>query len=263
MNVNDLFQNALNDGNITAQSANIFKGVTDYGAAIQNALGVPALNVTASEVILVNMLIDDSGSVDNIPGGPEAICSGHNMILDEILKASKRRDNILLLTQYLNGKVLNPYIQLDQAERMDGRNYHANGGTPLYDQSVVFLATVMAKYQEFADIGVPVRSISLIATDGYDEHSVKYRNKPEAVATVVADMIRSDNHIISTMGINNGRIDFRKIFKAMGIEDKWIMTPTSDPKEIGKSFRLFSQSAVSASQNAASFSKAAMGGFGA
>lgn len=269
-NVNELFGNALNEGAISPQSMNVFNGVYDIGAQIQKGLGVAVDNVNAVEVILANMLMDDSGSIDYIrenPSdpystkvGPKLICSGHNMVMDEILKASKRHDNILLQTRYLNGTILNPYVTLDNAQRMDSNNYDANGGTPLYDQSVVFLGTVLAKAQEFSDNGVAVRTISLIVTDGHDEHSKKFKAKD--VASIVNDMRQSENHIIAAMGIDDGRTDFTKVFTEMGIDPKWILTPSGDPKEIGKSFKLFSQSAARASQNAASFSKTAIGGFG-
>jgi len=46
----------------------------------------------------------------------------------------------------------------------------------------------------------------------------------------------------------------------MGIDPRWILTPGNSPSEIKAAFRVFSQSAVRASQ-AASFSRASLGGF--
>jgi hypothetical protein len=43
---------------------------------------------------------------------------------------------------------------------MDKKNYRAIGGTPLYDESVILLGTVLTKIQEFEDNGVPARSIN-------------------------------------------------------------------------------------------------------
>ena len=64
------------------------------------------------------------------------------------------------------------------------------------------------------------------------------------------------------MGIDNGHTDFEEIFKEMGIEEKWVLTPGNNESEIRKAFQVFSQSATRASQGGASFSQAAMGGFG-
>ena len=62
------------------------------------------------------------------------------------------------------------------------------------------------------------------------------------------------------MGISDGTTDFRAVFREMGIEDRWILTPGNNPSEIRKAFQVFSQSAVRASQ-AASFSQGAISGF--
>jgi len=48
----------------------------------------------------------------------------------------------------------------------------------------------------------------------------------------------------------------------MGIRDEWILTPGNSEAEIRKAFRVFSQSAVRASQGAGSFSQSGLGGFG-
>ncbi len=79
---------------------------------------------------------------------------------------------------------------------------------------------------------------------------------------MVDSLLKTENHIVAAMGIDDGSTDFRKVFSDMGIPDEWILTPGNTESEIRKAFQLFSQSAVRASQNAASFSQTAMGGFG-
>jgi hypothetical protein len=142
---------------------------------------------------------------------------------------------------------------------MSSRNYNPNQGTPLYDQSVALLGTVLAEYQRYADLGVQARTITYIVSDGKDEHSVKYG--PDEVAIIVRDM-QSEKHIVGAMGIDDGRTDFRKVFGEMGIRDELILTPKNTPSEIRKAFMTASQSAVRASQSAAGFSQTAAGGFG-
>jgi len=53
------------------------------------------------------------------------------------------------------------------------------------------------------------------------------------------------------------------VFREMGIEDQWILTPGNDGSQIRRAFQVFSQSAVRASQSAAHFGQAVLGGFGA
>jgi len=69
----------------------------------------------------------------------------------------------------------------------------------------------------------------------------------QTVATLIRDMRQAETHIVA----------------AMGIEDQWILTPGNDVSQIRRAFQVFSQSAVRASQSAAHFGQAVLGGFGA
>lgn len=253
-----LLAGAQGDGLLTAAASNVLT-VRNLSDEINAALGTPALDVTASEVVLVALLIDDSGSI-RFGSNAQAVRDGHNMVL-EALAGSKQGDGIQIHNKYLNGKILYPFSPLSGAEKMTSSNYDPNGGTPLFDQSLVILATVAAKAQEFSDNGVPVRSVTLIVTDGNNECSS--RTTAKDVAKVVKSLLASENHIIAGMGIDDHSTDFRSVFKEMGIPDEWILTPGNTPSEIRKAFAVFSKSAVRASQSAGSFSKTAAGGFGA
>lgn len=256
--VGQLFQSAQQAGELTAVSMQALS-VVDLGAQIQNALGTPAMDITASEVFLVAMLIDDSGSIRFVKGNTEAVREGHNLVIDALL-GSKQDDSILSHCRYLNGTVLYPFCPLTQAVKMDKHNYDPNGGTPLFDESVTLLGTILAKAQEFAENGVPVRTATLIVTDANDQHS--RRANAGSVESLVSDMLRMETHIVAGMGVDDGSTDFHIVFKGMGIQDKWILTPGNTPKEIRKAFNTFSKSAVRASQGGQSFSQTALGGFG-
>jgi hypothetical protein len=243
-NINQLFQNAQSEGTI---SNSTFQALTvlDIGAQIQAGLGIPVDDVMASEVVLVTIMPDDSASID-YGSNAQAVRGGHNAVLDA-LQDCQQRDAILIHTRYLNGTVLYPYRPVAQAVRMDRQNYQPNKGTPLYDQTVVLLGTVLAKAQDFADNGVPVRTVTLIITDGADCHSV--RSQAKDVYVIVKDMLKAENHIIAGMGIDDGSTDFREVFREMGISDSWILTPSNSETEIRKAFQVFSQSAVRVSQS--------------
>ncbi|MGA7936748.1 MAG: hypothetical protein WCA35_24545 [Kovacikia sp.] len=256
-NLNQLFQSAQEEGVLSAASLQALN-VPDIGAQIQAGLGIHIDDVIASEVVLVTLMPDDSGSI-NYAGNDAIVRAGHNTVLDALL-SSNQKDNILVHNRYLNGQVLYPYCPVTQAVRMDTKNYNPNQGTPLYDQAIVLLGTVLAKAQEFSDNGVPVRTVTLMITDGADAHS--QRATAKTVKSLVQDMLRTENHIIAAMGIHDGSTDFQKIFRAMGIRDEWILTPGNGQKEIRQAFQLFSQSAVRASQSAGSFSQTSLGGFG-
>ncbi|OGJ56245.1 hypothetical protein A2635_03385 [Candidatus Peribacteria bacterium RIFCSPHIGHO2_01_FULL_51_9] len=252
-----LLQNAAGEGNVSASTLQAIQ-VVDLGAQIQQGLGISVDDVMASETVLVTLMPDDSGSIE-AAGNAQLVRDGHNLVL-ESLTGSKKKDGVLVHTRYLNGRVLFPYCPLDQAVRMDGRNYRPSLGTPLYDQSVVVLSTVLVKAQEFLDGGVPCRTVTFFITDGRDEHSQS--QTPRTVKALVDDMLRTENHIIGGMFIDDGVTNGRKIFRDMGIRDQWILTPKNTSSEIRRAFNVVSQSAVRASQGAQSFSQTAAGGFG-
>jgi len=253
--IDSLFESAHQQGALSAKSVQALN-VVDLGAQIQAGLGIRVDDVESSEVVLVSLMPDDSGSI-RFASNAQAVRDGHNLVL-EALRDCKQREDIFVHNRYLNGTVLYPYTPVDGAIKMDRYNYDPNQGTPLYDQTVVLLGTVLAKSQEFADNGVPVRTVTLLITDGADAGS--QRATPRHVKALVEDMLMAENHIIAAMGIDDGSTDFVDVFRSMGIPDHWILTPANSASEIRKAFQVFSQSAVSATQTT-SFSKTALGGF--
>ncbi len=251
--IEDLWQTALDEGAISpAGKAAI--DLVDPGAQIQAALGVSVDDVPASEVVLVTMMPDDSGSIAMARAAP-AVAAGHNLVLDALAR-SRQRAAVLTHTRYLNGRILHPYCALDRAVRMTSQNYGPDQGTPLYDQSVVLLGTVVAKAQEMADAGVPARTVTLLITDGEDQHSTRARAAD--VRALVEDMRRAETHVVAAMGVGGDPATFRRVFRDMGIEDRWILTPAAAETEIRRAFQVFSQSAARVSQGAA---PAVLGGF--
>ncbi|MBP9202902.1 MAG: hypothetical protein KBG28_02875 [Kofleriaceae bacterium] len=251
--VTSLLADAHKDGTLSV-GAMAALDVVDLGAEIQAGLGVNLDDVTASEVLLVTMMPDDSASIASA-GNTAAVRDGHNAVL-EALGKSKQAGDVLVHTRYLNGHVLTPYAPLDQAVAMTSKNYDPSLGTPLYDQAVVVLGTVVAKAQQLAQAGIAVRTVTLIITDGGDYGSTRFRARD--VRALVTDLLAQEHHVVAAMGISDGSTDFRAVFRDMGIPDRWIMTPGSSAAEIRRAFQVFSRSAASGA-GAATF---ALGGFG-
>jgi hypothetical protein len=243
--VKKLLEDAHDQGALSAKALATLD-VVDVGAQIQAGLGCTIDDVAASEVVLVTMMPDDSQSIAQA-GNTDAVRDGHNYVLQS-LRGSKQSGEVLAHTRYLNGHVLCPYTALDNAVEMTAANYSPHLGTPLYDQTAVTLGTVIAKAQELAQAGIAVRTVTLIITDGADYGST--RCKPNDVKAIVQDMLAQENHIVAAMGISDGSTDFAAVFRAMGIPDRWILTPGNSATEIRRAFAVFSQSAVRASQGA-------------
>lgn len=263
VDVNALFGAAQNDGLLSQAANNVLTGIQDLGAQINAGLGTPADQIQSAQTILFAGIYDNSGSI-GYSGNTDTVIQGHNGVIDA-LRASKQAGDVLLYSRLLDGQLINPFSPLSAVTLFDRRNYVPNGNTPLFRETLVVCATILAKTQEFADQGIPVRSVTLIVTDGLDNASG--RSTARDCKKVIEDMLRSEQHIVAAMGIGASQREqdeFRRVFGEMGILDQWILTPGNSPSEIRKAFAVASQSAVRASQAAtgAAFSQAAVGGFG-
>lgn len=209
-----------------------------------------------AEVLLVTQIVDDSSSIRFVGGNTEAVREGHNQVIDA-LKGSKQSAGVLMSTRRLNDGLLTGYTTLDAAPRLDEQNYNPYGGTPLFDTIKAALTTVAAKMADFEQNGVAARALTVIVTDGADNGYTRAKD----VRDMVEGLLKTEQHIIAGVGIDDGMTDFRQVFRDIGILDEWILTPGNSPSEIRQAFRVISQSAVRASQTA-TFSLTAMGGFG-
>lgn len=257
-NINQLFNTAVDEGDLTKGSKNLLLNIPDIGQTINQGLGIPPDQIKSSEVILVTVLVDDSGSIRS-SGNEQPMRDGYNLLRESLIQ-TKQLDNIIVQARYLNGKVLTAYQPVDKIPVMDKGNYQATGGTPLYDESCVTLGTVMAKYLDLKNNGIQTRTITVIMTDGEDCGS----NQHDAsdVKTLIDDMMRDENHIVAGVAFDNGRTTVRDTFQAMGVPDAWILTVNNTATDIRKAFALVSKSASVGSKSAANFATTKAGGFG-
>ncbi|MEX1113038.1 MAG: hypothetical protein WD603_00050 [Patescibacteria group bacterium] len=243
-------------GTLSADSLRALQDIPGVQHEVGRSLG-DSVPEDLNDLLLLSILVDDSGSIAWAKN-TRAVQNGHNRVVQVVLEAGIAR-NVLLQTRFLNGKVVNPYVPLLKADPLDSGNYgeHEFGGTPLYEQSVVLLGSVAAKTRELEAKGKSARSITLIITDGDDQHSGKIT--AGHVAWLANDLRRSKRHIVAGMGVEDGSTNFRRIFREMGIPDKWHLTPNADPSAIIQAFKDFGEAAAKASIDPASFERLALG----
>jgi hypothetical protein len=212
--------------------------VNEIEAALEDSYGIE----TAGEVLLITMMPDDSQSM-TIARKNVSVIEGHNDLL-AAMRNSPIRDRILLQTRYLNKRVLNPFQPLALCENMSLANYACIHGTPLFQQTMVTLGTVIAKTEELVEQGAArVRTATLIMTDAEATDDTANELRAE-VASVVADLRRIGDHIVAGMGFSAGDDTFfRKAFSEMGIEDRYIFA-AQNRKEILDAFRTFGSRAL-------------------
>jgi hypothetical protein len=210
--------------------------VSQIEEALEESYGIES----AGEVLLVTMMPDDSRSMI-IGRKYEGVIAGHNDLL-RAFRESPARYRTLLQTRYLNGDLLNPFQPLDECTLMTSANYDLEHGTPLYEQTIVTLGTVIAKAEELLEQGAArVRTATLLMTDAETTGSEALDVE---VASVVADMRKIGDHIVAGMGFPTTRIEtFREIFRAMGIDERFIFA-AHNRDEILRAFRMFGSKAL-------------------
>lgn len=263
VNVDDMLKTAEQE-NIFSQPALDAIKAADLGAQIGAGLGATPDDLKAFEALLIAAIIDNSGSISGIPGGPEAVCAGQNLYIDAF-RGSKQEAGILLGTWLINeDDPIHPFVAAEDVVLLENEvNYYAQGVTPLYRRTCTVLATLGLKMQvEYADAGCPCRGILLIVTDGRDE-DYYHTGKPftaQHVKSMIEDL--GENLIVQFMGIKgNDAVDFRQVALEMGIQSQFIITPDATAHDIRDSFALASKSAQAASKSADSFSQQAAAGF--
>lgn len=235
-------------GAISEGSQQALLRVGGVGAEVARRIGE---EVAADELLLVTILVDDSGSMDN---NCPAVCHGHGLLLQAL--AGTKATPSLVHTGFLNGSILSPYQPLAQATPLTEANYSCGRNTPLYRQSVITLGSVMAKAQEQAAKGRRVRTFTLIITDGGDNDS---RGTTAAdVRFLVRDMALATNHIVAGMGIGYEDL-FRGVFIEMGIPDRWILTPNATVDEMRAALEKVAASLQLAASGEAGFRQLASG----
>lgn len=213
-------------------------------AILAGSQGTDIDDIMATEVTLVTVVMDDSGSMDCRAGDARA---GQN----EMLKAfaeSKQKDAFLIGQWALNRQSpYHSYVPVDQATKLDGRNYRPNGDTPLYDRWCQALAANVAYAAQLRATGTPVRSIIAVITDGGNNSSRTF-NEVDC-RRIAKDLIASEQFILAFIGVGDESY-FRQIAKDMGIPDGAVLIAGASASEMRKVFRLLSQSVIRASQTA-------------
>jgi Mg-chelatase subunit ChlD len=240
----NLFSQAAKSGTLSAQATSLLSG--DLGqVVVAGAAGVDTENIMVSDVTLMTVVIDASSSIGH-RRLERAVCNGYGQLLDA-LGQSRERDSIMLALWLFNHdqEVVHSYVPVEQATRLDKRNYRSCGTTRLYDTWCDALAANVAYAEQLKASGTPCRSIIVVLTDGEDTTSSR---TPGDCAVLSADLLASEQFVLAFVGVGNDA-DFRQVAKAMGIPDGSIQVQSqATPRALRQAFQLVSQSALRASQ---------------
>ncbi|MFC1640422.1 hypothetical protein ACFL2D_00050 [Patescibacteria group bacterium] len=189
-----------------------------------------------STIVLVNQLIDDSGSIESA-GNTEPIIEGFNLSLAELEQS--RRDDIFTSAHFMTDGSIFRARPPRMATRLSRDNFRPQHMTPLYDSTML----VLRESIEYANsCAQECRTFTMIYSDGEDTSSK--RNRAKDVKAVVDEMFATENHIVAATGFWNGNTDFYRVFEAMGIPRRFIQCPGREPQQTSRSFTHTSHTVV-------------------
>jgi uncharacterized protein YegL len=244
---NDLSQllaGAVADGVLTAQSSSLLTG--NLGAVvIAGAAGKALEDIVASEVTLITVLIDASGSIAD-RGLEQAVREGQGALVEAFANA-REKEGVLLALWTFNDQleVKHAYVPVDDALKLSPTTYRGRGGTRLFDTWCDALAANVAYAQRLRDGGTPCKSVVVVITDGEDVGSTRSVGD---CARLSRDLLASEQFTLAFVGVG-ADVQFEQVAKAMGVPAGCILVQRdATPKALRQTFSMVSQSAIKASQ---------------
>ena len=203
-------------------------------------LGASPEVIQKTECYLLLVVLDDSGSMQGAEG--ETVAAFNEFLNDyKQAKASEQiSSDVLIGVAALNRGIIYPYTRIEDARALTNGEFYAEGGTPLYDVTLKAHGLQIAKTTELSLYGISVKTVTLLITDGYDEHS---RAPVSEVKKVVESVQEDRNHIVG--GIYRGRAR-EDTFSAMGLPTKWILNGGDGGRDLLNAFSRFSRASRSA-----------------
>ncbi|NQT49741.1 VWA domain-containing protein [Candidatus Kuenenbacteria bacterium] len=239
--VKSVFADAVDEGTLSLPSKDLLCVSLDDNV-LAGCDGIDLDDIEATEVTLVSILIDDSGSMSGLE---DAVIDGQNEML-EALTESKQKDSFLIGMWALNKSApYHSYVPVDDALRLDHSSYVLTGMTPLCDRWCEVLAANVAYAQQLRASGTAVRSIAVMITDSGENDSRKHT---EADCRLLAvDLLNSEQFVLAMVGLGQ-YYDFNGMAKDLGIPEGSVLVAGKTKSEIRKVFQLVSQSVIRASQ---------------
>ena len=235
---------AFEDGILSRESASLLSGSLGP-VVVAGAAGYDIENLSTSDVTLVTLLVDQSSSI----GGrnlEDAVRAGQAVLVDSMAE-SREKDGILVALWTFDDthRALHSYVPVEQATRLDNKNYRSVGSTRLYDTWCDALASNVAYAQQLRDAGTLCRSVVVVITDGEDTSS---RRTAGECARLSKDLLASEQFVLAFVGVGPDA-NFRQVARSMGVPDGSILEEKATTSSaLRRVFQMVSQSTIRASQ---------------
>ena len=194
--------------------------------------------VSGSEVKIVVMVIDDSGSM----GGRETDVIGSINDVRSALADASKRDQIVVLVSYLNRGIVVPPSRRNDVREFTSGDYQVTGFTPLFDGTQTALAALYSQTSAFLSAGKGVSIHFVVVTDG-GENGSQFASA-DTVSQLISDLRSQASPGLkgfAILGIDIGGVASSSLL-AMGLDQSEIEPIGSSGKQIRARLQLWSKS---------------------
>jgi hypothetical protein len=209
--------------------------------ALLGCVGAPAAHLDASEVTLVSVLLDASGSMQPYRS---AVVEAHRGMVNA-LAASKTAADVLLSTWAFADAplLLRSHEPVARAVALASGEYAPAGCTALHDTVLHAMTGLVAYSEALAASGVPTKRVLFVLSDGADNAS---RARASEVKRVARELLSDESSTLAFAGF--GPCDARALADSLGFGD--VIGAQATASELRRVFRQVSQSVVRVSQAA-------------
>jgi|GEM_PF-675851 len=248
IDLDTLFDGAVSSGMVSQDVMSTIGG--SLGSfVVAGAAGKALEDLEAAEVTLVTLMVDVSSSIFG-NRLDKAVCDAQNLLLDH-LQNSPQADELMIALWLFDDvqSVVHAYLPVEDATRLDKKNYVGGGATSLYDTWLDGLMANVAYAQQLRDGGTPCRSLAVVITDGEDTTS---RRSAADCDTLSRDLLASERFTLAFVGVGNV-VDFRKVAASMGLPDDCVAVDTDPtPESLKRLLRQVSMAAIQLSTGSVS-----------
>lgn len=223
-----------------------------HAVKMSSSTGVPVGKVSASRLLLMQLIVDNSGSM---LGFEPSVFQAYSKLLNSQLSAAGAAGTQTLACTYLlNGGMIIPYTKVQECPQLDSSNYQCTGGTPLYTAIQSVLGTMLVKNHEAYEGSRSVQTFTVVISDGAATDAAE--TDPATVRAVLTGL-NPKEHIVCGIAIGGAA---EETYKNLGISPNWILDPARDPEAFDAAMQKVAQASQSASQGSAAFQAVARQG---
>jgi hypothetical protein len=247
-NADDVINNAVAVGSLSQAAA----VASRQAVAMSRPTGVSVAKVKANRLMLMQVVVDDSGSM---AGFEPSVFEAFRKLKTALCPTSGAMGSQTLISVHLlNRGMLIPYTEVEKCPLLDSTNYRCDGGTPLYTTIQAVTGTMLVKCNEVVNGGRTAQTFTVVISDGAATDAAE--TDPATVRAVLTGLSPKE-HIVSGIAIGGAA---EQCYANIGITPKWILDPARKPKEFDAAMQQIAVLSQRASQSSAAFQAVAQQG---